>query len=369
MAYYIRKNGVSKRLAVIPQDYPAELISYDNTTSQLTADDAQEAIDEVKGIADGKVSKSGDTIKGNLNVDRQNGTTSTVGYGLINVGNNIPSGTEKNTQGLIDVFGTTQYRSRIKAGALTGYREVELPDKSGTLALTSDIPAAQVNSDWNASSGVAQILNKPNLATVATSGSYNDLSNKPTIPDISTKVSKSGDTITGTVTLANPNDDSVFILGSSTSTGIFQIQGSGKFINFLAATLTADRNIYLPDKAGTVALTSDISSRKYKENILPLTDEECKKILDVEVVSFDYIEDANIVSEKYRLNNRGVIAEDVENIIPTAIEQISLNIEEKVLGVNYTKFIPYLIKMVQIQQKEIDELKSMIKEMASNETK
>lgn len=44
------------------------------------------------------------------------------------------------------------------------------------------IPAAQVNSDWNASSGVAQILNKPTLATVATSGSYNDLTNKPTIP-------------------------------------------------------------------------------------------------------------------------------------------------------------------------------------------
>lgn len=46
------------------------------------------------------------------------------------------------------------------------------------------IPSAQVNSDWNASSGVAQILNKPTLATVATSGSYNDLSNKPTIPTV-----------------------------------------------------------------------------------------------------------------------------------------------------------------------------------------
>ena len=44
------------------------------------------------------------------------------------------------------------------------------------------IPAAQVNSDWNAVSGVAQILNKPTLATVATSGDYNDLSNLPTIP-------------------------------------------------------------------------------------------------------------------------------------------------------------------------------------------
>ncbi len=44
------------------------------------------------------------------------------------------------------------------------------------------IPAAQVNSDWNATSGVAQITNRPTLAAVATSGSYVDLSNKPTIP-------------------------------------------------------------------------------------------------------------------------------------------------------------------------------------------
>ena len=46
------------------------------------------------------------------------------------------------------------------------------------------IPAAQVNSDWNAASGVAQILNKPSLATVATTGSYTDLTNKPTIPTV-----------------------------------------------------------------------------------------------------------------------------------------------------------------------------------------
>ena len=46
------------------------------------------------------------------------------------------------------------------------------------------IPAAQIQSDWSQSdtSVVDYIKNKPNLATVATSGSYNDLSNKPTIP-------------------------------------------------------------------------------------------------------------------------------------------------------------------------------------------
>lgn len=46
------------------------------------------------------------------------------------------------------------------------------------------IPAAQVQSDWNEAdnSKVDFIKNKPNLATVATSGSYNDLQDKPSIP-------------------------------------------------------------------------------------------------------------------------------------------------------------------------------------------
>lgn len=60
------------------------------------------------------------------------------------------------------------------------------------------IPAAQVNSDWNASSGISQILNKPTLATVATSGSYDDLTNKPTIP---TTYIQSASVSTNTLTL------------------------------------------------------------------------------------------------------------------------------------------------------------------------
>ena len=43
-----------------------------------------------------------------------------------------------------------------------------------------------VQSNWNEtnSSSDAYIKNKPTLSTVATSGSYNDLSNKPTIPSV-----------------------------------------------------------------------------------------------------------------------------------------------------------------------------------------
>ena len=39
-----------------------------------------------------------------------------------------------------------------------------------------------MNADWNAASGPGVILHRPDLAPVATSGSYNDLSNKPAIP-------------------------------------------------------------------------------------------------------------------------------------------------------------------------------------------
>ena len=54
----------------------------------------------------------------------------------------------------------------------------EAPDENGNVAIT--IPE-QVNADWNATEGAAKILNKPDLAAVATSGNYNDLTGKPTI--------------------------------------------------------------------------------------------------------------------------------------------------------------------------------------------
>lgn len=64
------------------------------------------------------------------------------------------------------------------------------PEDLATVATSGDyddllnkptIPAAQVSADWNATSGVAQILNKPTLSVVATSGAYADLTGTPTV--------------------------------------------------------------------------------------------------------------------------------------------------------------------------------------------
>ena len=102
-----------------------------------------------------------------------------------------------------------------------------------------DIPAAQIQSDWNQSNTSAKdyIKNKPEipvlptLADVATSGDYEDLTNTPTIPDVpewakaSTKPSYTVSEINGAqeelVSGTTINNES--ILGS----GNITIQGGG----------------------------------------------------------------------------------------------------------------------------------------------
>ena len=99
------------------------------------------------------------------------------------------------------------------------------------------------------------------------------------------------------------------------------------------------------------------SSRRYKENIVDMSANDAIKLLQVDVKRFDYIRGAKDVA--------GCIAEDVENIFPDIctydIEKEG-DTEEKLIGLDYSKFVPYLIKMVQIQQEEINQLKSIRKD-------
>lgn len=69
----------------------------------------------------------------------------------------------------------------------------------------ADLPVP-INSDWNASSGAAQILNKPNLAQVSTTGDYSDLSNQPIIPST---LNNLNDT-----TISSPSDGQVLAYSS-----------------------------------------------------------------------------------------------------------------------------------------------------------
>jgi hypothetical protein len=67
--------------------------------------------------------------------------------------------TRTNSASAIDVGNTSDTINFKGSGTRPTYN-------SNDLAMYSDIPAAQVNSDWNANSGVAEILNKPTIPTV-----------------------------------------------------------------------------------------------------------------------------------------------------------------------------------------------------------
>lgn len=109
------------------------------------------------------------------------------------------------------------------------------------------IPAAQVNSDWDATSGVAQILNKPSLATVATTGSYTDLTNKPTIPtvnDATLTIQRNGTNVQ-TFT-ANASSNVTANISVPTKTSDLTNDGSDNTAQYLETDETAYRTTSIP---------------------------------------------------------------------------------------------------------------------------
>ena len=133
--------------------------------------------------------QQGGVVKGTFTLNQSTGTTINLegggGGGSTQVQSNW---TESDTTAVSYIQNKPTLATVATSGSytdLTNRPNLATVATSGSyndLSNKPTIPAAQVNSDWSAVSGVAQILNKPTLATVATSGSYSDLSNKPTIP-------------------------------------------------------------------------------------------------------------------------------------------------------------------------------------------
>ena len=145
----------------------------------------------------------------------------------------------------------------------------------------------------------SDVSGKPTFATVATSGSYNDLSDKPTIPVVSypvTDVEVNGSSVlSGTVAQitvptnyvttntdqgingkktfggnvvfeSDVNFEALPIINydssdPNTSPGAILFDDANTYdMSLEVGALTATRHITLPDKTGTIALTSDIPS-------------------------------------------------------------------------------------------------------------
>lgn len=146
---------------------------------------------------------------------------------------------------------------------LTGAQVKDLASKINSKADASSVPAPQVNSDWNATSGVAEILNKPTIPAAQVNSDWNassgvaEILNKPTIPtvnDATLTITQNG-TSAGTFT-ANASSDATIALTDTTYSNFTGTDGTAAgAAGLVPAPATTDTNKYLKSD-GTWATVS-----------------------------------------------------------------------------------------------------------------
>ena len=226
---------------------------------------------------------------------------------------------------------------------------------------------------------------------ITTSGNTSDpitLKNAPGIPiDSSTvQIGKTDDPLRGTLTIQTK--DSKVEIGSvnqhfchfydeSSPEGFYfnkQISVNSGIFNSYSADLqlqchrdnTKTRVLLKNDVAnalGQLQAENDVvafaSDKRLKENIIEIPN-PIEKIKQLRGVYYDWKKN---VKEKgfnpnRKINEIGMVAQEVEKVIPQAIEPAPFNNDYKTI--KYDRFIPLLIECIKDQQNQIDKLKSLI---------
>lgn len=130
-------------------------------------------------------------------------------------------------------------------------------------------------------------------------------------------------------------------------------------IGLNATTVQCSNDLYA--SGGVTALTSVSSDKRLKKNIKPFN--ALGTINKLNPVQFEWNKKANKYNNNLKLGikNYGLIAQDSDNVIDEFVFDLPDGKGYK--GVRYEKLIPILLQAVKEQQKEIDELKQIIKKL------
>lgn len=113
---------------------------------------------------------------------------------------------------------------------------------------------------------------------------------------------------------------------------------------------------------GAVRWNTGTSSRRFKHNIQDMTEERALKLLEMRPVTFDYNE--CIPCSTHNTNKAGFIAEEIEEVVDDlVIYEITEEGKEIPYNIEYQSITPYLVKLCQMQQKQIDDLTKRIEKL------
>jgi len=102
-------------------------------------------------------------------------------------------------------------------------------------------------------------------------------------------------------------------------------------------------------------VAAETSDKRFKDNIKPI-ENAVDKIEKIGGYEFDW----NDKQELYEGHDVGVIAQEIEEVLPEVVETR----EDGYKAVNYKKIVPLLIQAIKEQQKQIDELSGKNNNMA-----
>lgn len=223
------------------------------------------------------------------------------------------------------------------------------PSVSGSIFLQEDFDSKCVNVgiDGLGGTGVTKALR------ATQDGNGNNIAD--------TYLARSGGTINGTIFM---NTKSIVLANSgSTYQGELYCNGtttnlSGiNYLNLCSPGIQC-RNHGNTGWAGISASSfTNQSSERYKENIQLMTEERARNILDIDIVTFDYKDG---VVDTHQKDIPGIIVERIEKKFPDVVHYRDIDGENLPDSADYIKFIPYLIKMVQLQHADIHALKETV---------
>lgn len=232
-----------------------------------------------------------------------------------------------------------QIRNAMGLGNTTGAVPVA---NGGTGATTAANARTNLGLGAAATYGVTTSATSGSTALITSGAVYSGLAGKANSSHTHSYLPLTGGTLTGQLTTSNGIIASTQQLTLKATTGNLMCYGAAA--GFYKPNTTTGITVY----AGAFTQTS---SKRYKENIVSMSEEDAMKLLALNPVKYDYI------NKDQGTDCYGLIAEEVAEIMEYPVIRDKENLPN---GIDYSRFVPYLIKMVQIQQKEIEELKAKV---------
>ena len=138
--------------------------------------------------------------------------------------------------------------------------------------------------------------------------------------------------------------------------------GSNLYYNDGNVGIGTTTPIHKLDVNGSIRSTTTlvVSDKRLKKDILPI-ENALNKILALNGITYNWNKEFDPSKNLDDHNHLGLIAQDVEKILPQVINTESGRLQIK--SVSYSDIIPVLIEAIKEQQNQINELKNQLKDI------